>query len=336
MMNIDRVFSSGIYISLKVHEYKVIENDVQVFRSNTENVAGNYKFTVNRFMNRVFLSMCSGQKVDTVLNKKSWNKVGINVKINREIADRMKKAGVYFDLAYPADLAAYYKHFISLYCGLSLTEREKIFYGPMIEELNDSIKLNAVLKIRKNNFSPEAVILPYAVKTAEENGFHYIAGFLLKQKDHKYVFSKLICIPLKNVLMYSKEKYFQRVAKIAPEKDIIFKKTSAFQSFSQIEAYMQQRLEADGIIYIGGNTQNVTVKLSDTGFNMLYSRSQFRPKDITFSGENIIRFEATKLQTFLFFFKFGCDAEVLEPQEYRDFFAKSYRKALMHYQDGSQ
>jgi len=330
------VIKNGMYISMKKEDFRIIENDMQLFRSNPEAGKKHYQFTANKFLNHVFLTMCYGQKIEIVPSEKSRDRstTGINIKINNEIIARMENAGIYSKKAIPPDLSAYYKHFISEYCQLTLTEREQIFYKTLIEELNDAVKLNLVLKIRKNH-SSDVTMLPYGLKTADENRLHYVVGFVLKPANQKYIYRKLICVPIRNILPYSKEKNFERIDEIIPQKQIIFSEKSEIKSYKEMTEYMKQRLYFDGVLYLSNNLKTVTVKLTDNGINMLYTRNQFKPKNIIFDNDNqnIIHFQATQLQTFLYFFKFGREAEILKPAEYRKYFLEQYEISLQIYKN---
>jgi len=65
---------------------------------------------------------------------------------------------------------------------------------------------------------------------------------------------------------------------------------------------------------------------------MLLSRTLYRPFYRFDENDNyLIHFMATQLQTFMYFFKFGDDAKVLEPLEYRNYFVMKHEKALENY-----
>lgn len=339
-MDFTGVIKNGMYISLQRKNYKIIENDIQLFRANIEAPDKHYKFTVNKFLNRIFLIMCSGQPIQTTSGKgtRSNRTIGINIKVNNDIINRMTKAGVYVNknTTLPGDLAPYYMYFILQYCDLTQTKREALFYQSLIAELNDAVKLNRIIKIHKNNHSDDVCILPYELKVCEENGFHYITGFVLepdKSDKNSYLYTNLINIPIRSILPYSREKYFEALGEINPRKQILFRKKSVVRSYQEMIAHMRDRLDSDGVLYLSREPKQVKVRLTDIGMDMLYSRTQYKPDNICPDPDDnhIVRFQATRLQTFLYFFKFGAQAEILEPEEYREFFLNEYQNAVMLY-----
>ena len=338
--NIENISITGMYVSLSKGDYAVIRNDMELFGGNAETHDEEHRFTINKFLNRVFLNLCKGQKINQEVPKKRKNhtSLGINIKINKEIIQIMKKAGVYSNNAYPADLSAYYAYFISEYCRKSPSEREEIFYSGMIQEIKETIKMEMVINVYRNKQAQNGedkynTIIPYALKLSEENGHYYLAGFELNRKKERYFYTSLRCIPIRKIIPFSKETRLEHIPEIIPEKHIAFKKNSCVQSYTQMKEYMEERLASDGILYLGDILRDVRVRLSEKGKKYLSSHTQYRPFDITFDSDDssIIRFKATKLQNFLYFFKFGGEAEILEPQKYRDDFIEKYREVIRKY-----
>lgn len=322
------VIESGIYISLKQEYYRVIENDMNLFRTNTHASENRYKFTIGKFLNNIFLNMYDGRKFDpnSVKRTRKIGAKGFNIKINSEIVFIMEQAGLNVESDYSADFAAYYIQFIEEYCKFPLNEREKIFYKQIINKFEDEICLKSILKIQKNDGN-STDILPYAVKQSDEINRNYLTGFSLIEKNGKYIYNKTICIPLIKILS------FQRTGKINKKNQIVFKNDSDIKSYDDMKKYIEKRFISDGVIYLSDELRDVSVRLSNAGMEMLYSRTQYRPYfyETDKTEQNIIHFRATRLQTFMYFFTFGCEAEILKPNEYRKLFVKEYKKALKNY-----
>ena len=47
------VLESGMYISLSKEYYTVIENDIELFRTNEDASNNRYKFTINKYKSRL-------------------------------------------------------------------------------------------------------------------------------------------------------------------------------------------------------------------------------------------------------------------------------------------
>ena len=182
------------------------------------------------------------------------------------------------------------------------------------------------MKIQKND-GKYAYILPYTIKLSDELNRNYVTGFSLRKKGIKYIYNKTICIPLIKILS------FQRIEKIDIKKQIFFKDDSDIQNYNDMKKYIEKRFSLDGILYLSDEMSDVSVRLSDIGIGMLYSRVQYRPQHYEFDeiDKNIIHFKATRLQTYMYFFKFGREAEILQPKEYRNFFLQKYEEAYLLY-----
>lgn len=327
---------NGLYISLSKEENSIIEGDMKLFRNYSVNKDKNYEFTVNKFLNRIFLNLCEGEEVTLQKPQKRKNHTSVSyiIKVNNEIIRKMTMAGIDSDY-YPADSSAYYTYFISEYCKNTLTDREKIFYRPLIQEIKDAIELKNLLLIDTNK-GRHSTLLPYVLKTSEENGKHYIAGFLLNEENGQYFYNKLLCVPLQSILFCSEKNHIRRGRKIFPEKDIAFQEKSLVHSYDEMKKYIEERLRSDGILYLSDTLRDVKVRLSTKGMEYLYSRTQYKPVNIHFdsndnSNKQIIHFQATYLQTFMYFFKFGEEAEILSPFQYRKKFLQKYERAFKLY-----
>ena len=116
------VLESGMYISLSKEYYTVIENDIELFRTNEDASNNRYKFTINKYLNKVFVNMYDGRTFDSDSIKRTRKKgaKGFYIKPNKEIMGKMKLAGLDLESNYSSDFAAYYTQFIVEYCKMSL------------------------------------------------------------------------------------------------------------------------------------------------------------------------------------------------------------------------
>lgn len=318
------VMESGMYISLKKEDHIILQNDLEIFRDDKGN-----KLTLNRLMNTIFLYMAneSGAAEAGSSRKSHGGTAGVNIKLNKNIAGIMAKAGPdpTDPLTYSADCAAYYMQFIEPYCSLPLVEREKILYSPMIRALEDNIDLNYYLRITKTDGSIVSM-LPFEIKQSDEIHKNYLVGFTLEKRTRGYKYRNTICIPLRKI------KKWDRIVRIDTKNGICFGKSSGLGSYKELIGYIRQRYSTDGVLYLSGKLRDVTVRLSDTGLKKLGNFNLFRPAFAADENDgHVIRFRATKLQTFKYFFPFGSDAEILEPSEYRKAFYDAYRAASERY-----
>ena len=323
------VVKSGMYIRIKKEQMKIIENDIELFRYNTDAPENKYKFTIREFLNNVFINMADKRKFneDSFIRTRKKGAKGFNIKPRGDVISLMEAAGL-SSKSYSSDCSAYYMQFVDKYFTLSLIDREKIFYKQLIDELEDGIQNKYVFWI-KNHKGRHITVLPYAVKDSDEIHKNYLIGFALKKEKEKdfYIYKNHIDIPLRNIL------FCRKVTKIDPQKQIHFNEQSDIVSYDGMKDDINKRLDADGILYLSGKLENVVVKLSDNGKEILLNRTQFRPNyKVNENDDHIISFMATQLQTFMYFFKFGADAEILEPEAYRKDFLNKYKEAYYKYE----
>ena len=234
---------------------------------------------------------------------------------------------------------------IEYYCSLSMPEREAIIYRQPLEELREHIKNHEIITILKNkpvldtksgNYKDESkiTVLPYKIGVTKESNRHYLACFLMKQEENEWYFRNLESVPVKNIIPYyydNNKEWFRVHQKIKPDRDIHFREPKKeggkfCSSYSEMIGYMESRLALDGYEYLPGSANQVKVELTPTGFERLYDWANFRPKFTADEDKGFITFEATFMQTFRYFFKFGKEARITSPQKYIDDFKTALRK----------
>lgn len=286
-------------------------------------------------------------KINNSITAKIFEKID---KLNREkslgsvfdAADMecIERNGLTTNILRGANYAQIFVLCIEYYCSLSMPEREAVIYRQPIEELEEHIKNHEIITILKNKLilnttakdykdNLKTTVLPYKIGVTKESNRHYLACFLMKQEENGWYFRNLESVPVKNIIPYyydNDKEWFRVHQRIKPDKDIHFHKPKFCSSYSEMIDYMESRLALDGYEYLPDFVQKVKVKLTPTGFERLYDWTNFRPKFTADEEEETITFEATFLQTFRYFFKFGKEARIIFPQKYINDFRKALRK----------
>ena len=349
--------SVTMYISLPKEDYRILENDIALFRSNT--YVKDFQFSTGMFINRIYLIMeeILKNKVvdDKKTDKRTSKKIGKNIKIRNDVIQKLKTHFPKGSNPYPSDMAKRLVSVLQEYCCKTLAEREKIFYRNTVKEIQKAIIGKLIITVRQNNGNL-TTILPYKIVTAEEIGLNYIACFILEKENNRFRFKRLGDIPLRTIIPYNKQEQFrsdyiredgEEISSIIdfPEDGIFddglgndnkkYGKYEPIHNYQEMYEYMVKRLNTDGILYLPAIPQNVRVRLTEDGKQYLTTRTQYRPAswETDEKDNSVICFKATWLQTFLYFFKFGAEAEILAPQQYRDNFAKEYQRAYQLYQN---
>ena len=289
-------------------------------------------------------------KINNTITAKIFEKID---KLNREkslgsvfdAADMecIERNGLTTNILRGANYAQIFVLCIEYYCSLSMPEREAIIYRQPIEELQEHIKKHEIITILKNkpvldtksdNYKDgsKIIVLPYKIGVTKESNRHYLACFLMKQEENEWYFRNLESVPVKNIIPYyydNNKEWFRVHQKIMPDRDIHFREPKkeggkSCSSYSEMIGYMESRLALDGYEYLPDSAKQVKVKLTPTGFERLYDWANFRPKFTADEDKGFITFEATFMQTFRYFFKFGKEARITSPQEY----IKDFKKAL--------
>ena len=233
---------------------------------------------------------------------------------------------------------------IEYYCSLSMPEREAIIYRQPLKVLREHIKNHEIITILKNkpvldtksgNYKDgsKIIVLPYKIGVTKESNRHYLACFLMKQEEKGWSYLNLESVPVKNIIpyYYDNNEWFRVHQKIKPDRDIHFREPKKeggkfCSSYSEMIGYMESRLALDGYEYLPGSAEQVKVELTPKGFERLYDWANFRPKFTADEDKGFITFEATFMQTFRYFFKFGKEARITSPQKYIDDFKTALRK----------
>lgn len=330
-----------VRLNLSPLAYSVVQFDMDIF-GNEHNA---------NFINRVFLNFADianasvinalnyyKSELETLLEKNTADKsskeriistlIGIRKK-ELEDKDNYEKGGgtVLIDLnkkvrkylfsecsedGYYKSFTRYIKNVIEEYAGLPYVEREKIYFKDFVDEIEKAIKENYTLKVSSgNNIWYE--VYPYKLMTDFALKANYLVGYRkpLNSKD-----SKEICVyrlsRLKEVEVRQGHKLF------IPKKDII---------------ELEKNIKSRGVEFLIGEEQCIKVKMTPNGVYQ-YSRAlNLRPTYAEKSKDNVYTFYCTKKQAEYYFFKFGEDAEIIEPHDLRDKFKEKYEKAAGIYRE---
>lgn len=330
--------TTEIRAALKTHTSEQIKNDMELFKNNEKNREEGYSFRMNAFLNRIFLSMCTGQhpEMDNAQNKRGTTSP-VTVKLNKQIRGLFEKAGVngYGNPVHSdyVSEAKYYTYFIDEYAKFNQEEREKIFYKDMMADTEDCISGHRLVSVtwwKNRHENCSRLVIPYRIVFAEEVNQHYFICFYLVQDGNTYKYDNTLTIPLHRILSFEKSGIIFRNI----DEAVVFDNPH-FHSFDELKDYTADRIKEGEAIFLSASRETVEVELTDDGLTYLYSRSVLRPAKIErlpYPNHHRIRFKATKLHTFMYFFKFGKDAVIISPKSFRNFFISNYKDAVQKYE----
>lgn len=207
---------------------------------------------------------------------------------------------------------AYIKSVIEEYARLPYVRRERIFFKQRIEQIKSAIKEEWQLQVetdRGNTYS----VYPYKIRCDPLSTANYLVGYcrLYAHAEDKKRPSTFRISALRSV---------------KPEKS-----KSAFLKKSEREE-LDQLIASRGVQFMGGSEEEIRVRLSTEGQNKLQRQTHLRPAQVGKADGDEYVFCCTEAQAEFYFFKFGEDAEILEPEDLRQRISTMHKNAAEMYQ----
>jgi len=201
------------------------------------------------------------------------------------------------------------KTVIEEYAKKPYFERELIYYSKIANEISYNLDKTLNIVTGKDEFT----VKPYEIKQ-DKHSFH----------------NYLTCQATTN-LNDPFRAYSFRISRI---KSVTLAKRPAPKLTKNQIAELEKEIMEKGVEYLSsGGAINVKVKFSKDGVD-LFNKIMFqRPRVNSIDIKNdVYYFKCTYFQAKNFFFKFGEDAEIIEPKKLRDDFAMRYRNAAKKYE----
>ena len=213
----------------------------------------------------------------------------------------------------------YVRSIIEEYAQLPYYRREEIVYKELLDTINAGIKGHYILNL-KNTKGSHISIRPYSIETDPLSMYHYLVGYSVPHTDLADEFetkypAKVLSIRISRLV--SAEIQFLQSGKITD------------QEARQIQRELQQK----SVQFVSGKGSAIKVRLTDAGIKKYEAQLHLRPNTIGRdpADEHIYLFECTEAQVLYYFFSFGKDAMVLEPQSLAEKFSSDYKEALRQY-----
>lgn len=207
------------------------------------------------------------------------------------------------------NIGVYFKALLEEYCELPYVERERIYYKQFVDEIGLAILHSNMLKIvtRKKNTS---YMKPLELGQDPEQLYNYLVGLMATSTDGPW---NIASIRLSSITSC------ERRAK------------SAFIS-TETEKEVRSAIKKVGIQYLVDTDpdQKIVVEFTPEGEKMYRSILHLRPQYINKSG-SVYEFSCSERQADNYFFKFGHNVRVLEPERLAAKFQRKYENAAKKY-----
>lgn len=213
----------------------------------------------------------------------------------------------------------YVRSLIEEYAQLPYHRREEIVYKELLDTINAGIKGRYILNLT-NLKGSHISIRPYNVETDPLSMYHYVVGY---------------SVPHTDLADDSEIKYPAQILSIRISR-LINAEIQFLQSGAITELEVQQikkELHQKSVQFVSGRSSTIKVRLSDSGIKKYETQLHLRPNTIGKDpiDDHIYLFECTEAQILYYFFSFGKDAIIIEPQSLAEKFSLDYKEALLQY-----
>lgn len=227
------------------------------------------------------------------------------------------------DIYYKDSIGKYLCAVIEEYSRKPFLEREEIYYKDELDMINSAITLRRRLKVKlpaEGNTKTHKILYidPYKIVTDPQSLYHYLLG---------------CSVDTKNTPGF-RQFYSYRISRFSEVRALSSQRSAITDEEKRQLEYL---LQTKGAQFISGTNANDTIKvfLTPAGIKKYNSIQHLRPKhtELSMIPEKgaIYTFDCTQNQIEFYFFKFGADAEILEPEDLRNKFAEMYEEALKNY-----
>ncbi|NLZ27655.1 MAG: WYL domain-containing protein, partial [Firmicutes bacterium] len=216
----------------------------------------------------------------------------------------------YKDKSQKPRISLYLKALFEEYAQKPLYAREKIYYAERFEIIRNAIEAGHQLKIQVAS-SEMYYVKPFRIDLAT---YHYLTGVsspVEKDGEPSYqsasfrLSNMLSVIPVRSRSGYLTEK----------EKE-----------------NLNKEIQQKGAQFLTANITDVRIKLTESGVQKYNNQIHLRPACKEILPGNIYCFQCTEIQAEYYFFKFGKDAMVMEPESLATRFKSMYGKAWKIYE----
>lgn len=273
------------------------DKDSDELRQFTEGILQDYKKELEDRVRGMLSGECVRSKV-----------ISLNVK-TLEILRDSEESAAYSE----GHVSRYIRAVMEDYASRDFLTRKKIYYRDALETFQAYIQSGSVIRFRLLGEKKKYVIKPAFVRADRYETHLYLAAMVcLENGDESFASYRIDRIDMKSV-------------------------QCAYRSSIPQEAMkrLEKRVGEAGVQYLSSEKSiaRIRIRLSPRGIKKYKSWTFQRPAYACIEGEkrDIYVFEIPYYQALVYFFKFGADAVVLEPEGLRNRFLGMYQEALKEY-----
>lgn len=236
-----------------------------------------------------------------------------------------ENAGLLLNGAFPDEAVyqrpmRYFKAVIEEYAEKSFLEREAIVYQQLLQTLQNCIDSELFLCVTTGGTRYE--VKPYRIMSDSESLYHYLVGISspADASGEEPKIASFLVSRITGVRCYARSHRSGHITERERER-------------------IQEKLKKEGVSFLIGSEEEITVRLSDEGMQRFNQLIHLRP--VPCSAEQtadgtVLVFRCTRHQAKKYFFPFGSEAEILSPEALRAEFAADYQRAAERYRQGAE
>ena len=182
----------------------------------------------------------------------------------------------------------------------------------MQKAIDDQCQIKLTIKNKKGTSQKSYIyVKPYLQCQDSENLYNYLVGYIRNNDDSPWTIGAI------------------RISSIA---DCSILKVNAFISASD-KKKLEKHMQTHGVEYISSSedSQKIVVQFTPAGEKLYRRLLHLRPLYKKKLNDMIYEFHCTQWQALNYFFKFGRDVKILEPEKLAKSFRKRYQSAADQY-----
>lgn len=322
-----------IKVNLSYNVYNLLQKDMEDFRFNIKDNTPNKNLFYNTIVKNMVDSMRNESqivrdKLSSILNDHIKSNTILNDVLeeleglyNYKIDDKTNRSHGYYISFRPSKkledlyteieeydlknntISNYFRNIFNNYARLPQDERERIVFKDELKLIESAITNKKIINVKLNNTTLE--LIPYEIVRTNDELYNYLIAGIRIKSGFKFISLHLY----KCVQIIKTKKTFELTN---DEKN----------QFDSILIYGPREVER--------RTVRTRVKLTDNGIKKYKSMYLNRPIPTEIDG-NIYTFNCSHDNLFLYFSRFGVDAEILEPLNLRNQVIAFHRKAYNKY-----
>jgi predicted DNA-binding transcriptional regulator YafY len=217
---------------------------------------------------------------------------------------------------YGGSLGLYLKAVFESYAKLPFYQRERIYFKQTVDIIEQAIHQQKELVVELSN-SHRFRVSPYRIQPDKLFTYQYLVGY--GERISKYEATR-------NYMTFRLSR-IKRVRMNISRSGRIRREES-----SQLEQLLMQ----NGPQFLSVQPAQIVVSFTKAGVHKYQNQLFMRPPITEQVDETTYRFDCSETQAYYYFFKFGKDAEVLEPTTLRNRFLHEYSSAMNTYNTQSK